>query len=234
MGLWGGRKPERVVVGKGSRRGDRYVATNVRCMLGDVVDVSSTGMRVRGKGAPPTTTSQVVHLNVCTDGQKVNCAARVVWSRRVGLRGYEVGLEFVNTSRGARAAIVQFARYGFVGSTNQEMDEGFAGVEGAAAGAATVGNGAGKANGGKDPARPPAHATVEIENLYAILGVKPTASEDEVRSAYRAIARECHPDVAKSPEAAERFALISKAYSVLRDPDTRKRYDMMLGLTKAA
>ncbi len=226
MGLWGERKPQRVVVGKGARRGDRYQATNVRCMLGDVVDVSSTGLRVRGKGAPPAAAAQVIHLNVCTEGQKVNCAARIVWSRRVGFRSFEVGLEFVNTSRGARAAIVQFARYGFVGSSNQEMDDGFASTEPAGAQPSA----AAKSSGTK----PQASATVEIENLYAILNVKPNAAADEIRSAYRSIARECHPDVAKSPEAAERFALISKAYSVLRDPDTRKRYDAMLGLTRAA
>jgi hypothetical protein len=225
MGLWGGPKQQqRVVVGLGARRGERYRATAVRCALGEIVDVSSTGMRVRGTGTPTSNVNDVLHLNVAAEKQRVNCSVRVVWRRRVGLRGYEMGLEYVNTGRGARAAIVQFARYGFVGSSNQDMDAGFEGVP---ADSTTE-------SGQRTTEKPAAATKVEIENLYAILGVKPTASADEIRSAYRAIARQCHPDVATGAEATEKFTLISKAYSVLREPEMRQRYDKMLGVTRAA
>jgi hypothetical protein len=224
MGLLGARKPQRVVVGLGARRSERYRAAAVRCAIGDIVDVSSTGMRVRGSGAPPSEVNQILQLNVSSERQHVNCSARVVWRRRVGLRGFEMGLEFINTGRGARAALVQFARYGFVGSSNQDMDAGFKGVPAAAS------------NAGAAASSPASQQTVkiEIEDLYAILGVKRNATGEEIRSAYRAIARKCHPDVSNTPESAARFTLISKAYSVLREAETRKRYDAMLGVSRAA
>jgi curved DNA-binding protein len=62
-------------------------------------------------------------------------------------------------------------------------------------------------------------------DFYADLGVARTASQEEIQSAYRKLAREFHPDVNKSPDAEERFKDVSEAYSVLSDPDQRKRYD---------
>lgn len=62
-------------------------------------------------------------------------------------------------------------------------------------------------------------------DFYADLGVSRTASQDEIQRAYRKLAREYHPDVNKSPEAEERFKDVSEAYSVLSDPEQRKRYD---------
>ena len=62
-------------------------------------------------------------------------------------------------------------------------------------------------------------------DFYQILGVPRTASQDEIQRAYRRLARENHPDVNKDPAAEERFKDISEAYSVLSDPQTRRRYD---------
>lgn len=62
-------------------------------------------------------------------------------------------------------------------------------------------------------------------DFYEILGVPRTATKEEIQRAYRKLARKNHPDVDKSPEAEERFKDISEAYSVLSDPDRRKRYD---------
>jgi len=62
-------------------------------------------------------------------------------------------------------------------------------------------------------------------DFYQILGVPRSASQDEIQRAYRKLAREHHPDVNKDPTAEGRFKDISEAYSVLSDPQTRRRYD---------
>ena len=64
------------------------------------------------------------------------------------------------------------------------------------------------------------------KNPYTILGIKKSASDDEVRKAYRKLAKKYHPDVnADNPDAADRMKEISAAYTLLSDPDLRKQYD---------
>ena len=60
---------------------------------------------------------------------------------------------------------------------------------------------------------------------YALLSVDPQASPDEIRSAYRALARKYHPDVNKDPAAEQHFKELSLAYSVLADPKKRELFD---------
>ncbi|MER3418715.1 MAG: molecular chaperone DnaJ [Chloroflexota bacterium] len=63
-------------------------------------------------------------------------------------------------------------------------------------------------------------------DYYAILGVPRTASDAEIKRAFRKLAQKWHPDVNKKPEAAERFKEINEAYQVLSDPRRRQAYDM--------
>src|SRR5215813_8081280 len=61
---------------------------------------------------------------------------------------------------------------------------------------------------------------------YEVLGVKPGASADEIRQAYRKLAKQFHPDLNPGkPEAEARFKSISVAYDLLSDPEKRARYD---------
>lgn len=62
-------------------------------------------------------------------------------------------------------------------------------------------------------------------DYYAILGVARTASDQDIRQAYRRLAREQHPDVNNAPDAETRFRQLGEAYAVLSDPDKRQRYD---------
>jgi curved DNA-binding protein len=68
---------------------------------------------------------------------------------------------------------------------------------------------------------------VAFRDYYETLGVPRDASNEDIRKAYRKLARENHPDVNKDPGAEDRFKEISEAYEVLRDPDKRKRYNQL-------
>lgn len=61
---------------------------------------------------------------------------------------------------------------------------------------------------------------------YEVLGVSREATPEEIKKAYRRLARELHPDVNPGEEASERFKLVTHAYDVLSDPEQRQRYDM--------
>ena len=63
------------------------------------------------------------------------------------------------------------------------------------------------------------------KDYYATLGVDKTASQDEIQSAYRKLARKYHPDVNKEAGAEDRFKEIGEAYEVLKDPEKRQKYD---------
>jgi curved DNA-binding protein len=69
---------------------------------------------------------------------------------------------------------------------------------------------------------------VQYKDYYATLGVSKTASQDEIRKAFRKLARQHHPDVAKDKKNAEaKFKEINEAYEVLGDADKRQRYDQL-------
>ena len=63
------------------------------------------------------------------------------------------------------------------------------------------------------------------KGYYARLGVPPNAGADEIKAAYRQLAKKLHPDVNKRPDAKTLFQAITEAYSILSDPELRSTYD---------
>jgi len=64
------------------------------------------------------------------------------------------------------------------------------------------------------------------KDYYEVLGVPRDASPEQIKRAYRTLAREHHPDVNDDPAAEDRFKEVGEAYAVLNDPDRRRRYDL--------
>lgn len=164
------------------------------------------GLRARTRGRPDLRAGDALTLIIESDSQCIRVSGRAVWVRRAGLRTFETGIQFVDVRPGIAAALSQLARYGFI-----------------------------TADGAPPPAGPeqaqharPLTAIVEVEDLYAIFGVPRDADEATIRETYHRLARQHHPDVCTDTDGPEKFTLISKAYSVLRDPDRRRRYDAML------
>jgi curved DNA-binding protein len=68
---------------------------------------------------------------------------------------------------------------------------------------------------------------MDYKDYYNIMGVERTASQDEIKRAYRKLARKYHPDVSKEADAEARFKEVGEAYEVLKDPEKRAAYDQL-------
>jgi curved DNA-binding protein len=68
---------------------------------------------------------------------------------------------------------------------------------------------------------------MRYKDYYQVMGVPRTASQDDIKRAYRKLARKYHPDVSKEKDAEERFKELQEAHEVLKDPEKRAAYDQL-------
>ena len=66
---------------------------------------------------------------------------------------------------------------------------------------------------------------MDHKDYYKVMGVSQTATDKEIKLAYRRLARKYHPDISKEKDAEEHFKEVGEAYEVLKDPEKRKVYD---------
>ena len=68
---------------------------------------------------------------------------------------------------------------------------------------------------------------MKYKDYYDVMGVSREASQDDIKKAYKKLARKYHPDVSKESDAEERFKSLGEAYEVLKDPEKRAAYDQL-------
>ncbi|MEM1354192.1 MAG: DnaJ domain-containing protein [Planctomycetota bacterium] len=204
MNLWPSKSKSRDSSSHVQREAERFEPTSVRCGLGEVVDMSGAGMRLRSSKKPPVISGQVLLLELVCDGAKLGVKAQVRWWRRVNLGRYELGLKFVRLTREASATLEAVARDGRVPSMKPAK----------------------KASAPRSVTQ--ISVATDLPNYYRVLGVRPDADAEAIRRRYRQLAVRLHPDVNTDPDAQQRFEQLCEAYNVLSDEKRREAYTSLI------
>ncbi len=207
------------------RAHERVLPQGMSCQLGLVVDVSAGGMRVRCAESPKFDRGAMVHFAIRGQRQQMALRGQIVWIRRTAWKQFEVGVRWTELSDTHCRILLELAKYGFVEVSTAPSAS--AAPSNAGKKDAKGGHGSGGAREAQD-SKGSGEAPTHVEDLYRILGVERTATHDQIVAAYRSMARLLHPDVARHEGADKQFTAVSKAYSVLRDPEAREKYNALL------
>ncbi len=202
--------PDPLADGQDPRRADpRQTTDTLSCPLGNVLDISASGVRIHCKSKPPFSEGSVTTIKFVFNGGKLPVSVQERWRKRRGIRGgYEIGLKFVSNPPNVMKAIASLVKFGFL-CPDAMTDECL------------------KSNTKtKTKPKPKLRVSIDLPDYYAVLSVSPDADGQRVHTAYRQLARQYHPDANKDPGAQDRFIGICEAYKVLSDPDQRKSYDL--------
>lgn len=189
------------------RQSERFGSDLLTCPLGDVYDLSASGIRLRGKGRCKLSVGQAVAVTLQAPQGALTLQAKVVRIQRQGLRTFDVGLQFIAIKPGTARALKTLAEFGFVSGRGPGSSSGTESDSGGATGAGTSGSTAGFAKN--------AAAEAKLERARGILKLGPNATAADLKVAYRKLAREYHPDVRPGPDANQMFADIADAYQTL-------------------
>lgn len=195
------------------RKAHRYGGETVRCPLGEVADISASGMRVLCDGKPPVKPGSVLPVKLRFSDGTLQVATQVRWIKRRGIKRFEIGLQFIQLKPGVAKVLEAIARFGMAQAA-KHMDEGAEREQ---------------AEPGKKRKVKKPRAEVELPNYYKALELEPDATPAEIKASYRRLATIYHPDRNDSPEAIKRFEDINEAYHVLHDAQRRSSYGRMAG-----
>jgi len=200
-----------------SRNEARIDTKAVRCAQEDttirVADLTSTGMRLTlpVSKLPSIGDTKTYTFTDKDTGHQLTVEATVRWTRKgsVLTRKAEIGVEFIDLPTSHRDALLRLAVQGHLLISNHpETPE-------------------------EDIAAEHTNGSLHI-NLYDILAVSPYASGNEIKSAFHKLVKQWHPDTNDDPQAPARMEELHKAYSILRDPTLRAKYDTRFGPDQAA
>jgi len=184
------------------RKMPRHVTDAVTCPLGEILDLSGSGMRIMFKGRCSIKVGQSVPIKLKTPHGTVMVAITAKWRRRTGLLGgYQIGFEFMGIKPAQSVALATIARFGFVAPE---------GVQ--------------KASSKEAPKldQPSSiEATLVLAQYYDCLGLDDQATSEDIKHAYRQLARQYHPDVASGEENQRKFVELREAYDLLNDHHRR-------------
>lgn len=170
-----------------------------------VADLTGTGMRLTAPASklPEIGATQTYTFTDQDTQHELTIQGTVRWVRKGSVisRKAEIGIEFVDLSPSIRDALVRLAVQGELLISNQPDAD----------------------------SQTDSQSRTPNINLYDILAVHPYASGSEIKAAYHKLVKHWHPDKNKTPEAPARFEELHKAYSILKDPTLRARYDERFG-----
>ncbi len=180
------------------------------------MDLSGTGMKVAIQGRCSLKVGQCLPLRLKTPQGSVPVNARVIWRKKTGwLKNFEVGFHFVDLKPNLAVALATIARFGFIAGDEVKS----AGKPSTGRRTGHPGDGASStASGHSKCDRPSAvEASLVLAQYYEVLGLTGDASRDQIKSAYRQLARQYHPDVAQGEDNRQKFLRMREAYDLLME-----------------
>lgn len=180
------------------RRGmTRHQTDAVRSDLGEILDMSGTGIRMGFKGRTPIKVGQTISIKLKTPHGSMVLAARAMWRRRTGLLGgCIIGFNFDGIKPSQSVALATIARFGFIAAQGLHSTEDSSHKIG-------------------QPSS--VEASIVMNKYFECLGLANGATPEDVKVAYRKLARQYHPDVAPGDENKARFLQLREAYDLLND-----------------